>query len=84
MSRPQNRSLTLIATARKNPEFALRVASELQAEAREAFVSELAKPELATRPARPGLVKCVRSPYAPEHGLTAQLSLFARGAARVR
>lgn len=84
MSRLPPRSLALLATARKHPEFALKLAHALPVEARETFVSELAKPERAEKPRLPGIVKCARSPYSPEHGLTAQLSLFARSAARVR
>lgn len=84
MSRLPPRSLAFLATARKHPEFALKVAHALDAETRETFVSELSKPERADKPRLPGLAKCARSPYAAENGLTAQLSLFARAAARVR
>lgn len=84
MSRLPTRSLALLATARKHPEFALKVADALPSVARETFVSELSKPERAEKPRLPGLAKCARSPYSPENGLTAQLSLFARSAARVR
>jgi hypothetical protein len=84
MSRLPPRRIALLATARKHPEFALKVAHALDADTRERFVSTLAKPERAEKPRLPGLAKCARSPFAPENGLTAQLSLFARSAARVR
>ena len=76
------RRAQLVATARANPEFALRVVNELSARTRETFVSELARPELRPSVRRPGLAKCVASPYSEAHGLAAQLALFARAARR--
>lgn len=84
MSRLPTRSAAFLATARKHPEFALKVAHALPSVTRDSFVSELSKPERAEKPRLPGLAKCALSPYSPVNGLTAQLSLFARSAARVR
>jgi hypothetical protein len=80
------RTLSLLTTARTNPEFGRRVAQGLSPSARETFVSELAKPErVAVRPSpAPGLAKCARSPYANARGFAAQLRLVAKSAARVR
>ena len=81
----RERTLRLLTTARTNPEFARRVAQELNDTARESFVSELAKPESQpSRLASPGLAKCVRSPFAADRGLAAQLRLVAESASRVR
>lgn len=84
----RERTLRLLTTARTNPEFARRVAQELNDVARESFVSELAKPEArsAASPslASPGLVKCGRSAFAADRGLAAQLRLVASSASRVR
>ena len=76
------RTKQLLSTARANPEFALRVVNELSAVTRGTFVSELVRPELRPSERRPGLVKCVASPYSESNGLAAQLALFARGARR--
>jgi hypothetical protein len=83
---PRDRTLSLLTTARTNPEFGRRLAQELSQRARETFVNELAKPErVAPRPAPgPGLAKCAPSPYSSERGFAAQLRLVARSAARVR
>ncbi|HET9954390.1 MAG TPA: hypothetical protein VFQ61_07795 [Polyangiaceae bacterium] len=78
------RTLRLISTARQNPEFAARLASELPEPSRRLLMTELARPEPARAPGAKGLAKCKPSPYAPENGLTAQLSLFAQRASRVR
>ena len=82
----RDRTLSLLTTARTNPEFGRRLAQELSQAARETFVSELSRPErLAPRPAPgPGLAKCAPSPYSSERGFTAQLRLVAKSAARVR
>jgi hypothetical protein len=76
------RRAQLLSTARANPEFALRVVNELSAVTRDAFVSELARPEPRPSARRPGLAKCVASPYSEANGLAAQLALFARVARR--
>ncbi len=84
----KDRVSQLLATARRNPEFAQRVAARLPEQLRLEFTQELCKPDVAgekvtpLRPARPGLRKC-RRPQAPQSGLAAQLSLFARSVARV-
>ena len=84
----RERTLRLLTTARTNPEFARRVAQELNDVARESFVSELSKPEALAAPASslasPGLAKCVRSPFAADRGMAAQLRLVAESASRVR
>jgi len=82
----RDRTLSLLATARTNPEFGRRVTEGLSQSARDMFVSELAKPErIELRPSKaPGLAKCARSPYANESGFAAQLRLVAKSAARVR
>jgi hypothetical protein len=82
----RDRTLSLLTTARTNPEFGWRVARELSQSARDTFVSELTKPErVEAKPAKtPGLAKCAASPYATERGFAAQLRLVAKSAARVR
>ncbi len=86
--KPNDRISRLIATARKNPEFAQRVAAQLPEQLRLEFVQELCKPEVAEAKLtpvpsmRPGLKKC-RRPAVPANGLAAQLNLFARSVARV-
>ena len=82
MTPHERRRVQLLSTARANPEFALRVVSELSAAARAPFVAELARPEPRTPGRRPGLSKCARSPYSETNGLTAQLTAFARAARR--
>lgn len=76
------RRAQLVSTARANPEFALRVVNELSAVTRHTFVNELTRPELRPSERRPGLAKCVLSPYSEANGFAAQLALFARGARR--
>lgn len=82
--KPNARVLRLIATARRHPEFAQRVAMQLPEQLRLEFMQELAKPEVSASPAiaRPSIKKCVR-PQAPQSGLSAQLNLFARSVSRV-
>jgi hypothetical protein len=79
---PVRRKAQLLSTARANPEFALRVVNELSGPTRSTFVAELARPEPRPPVRRPGLAKCVRSPYSEANGLAAQLAVFARGARR--
>jgi hypothetical protein len=76
------RRAQLLSTARANPAFALRVVNELSAPTRGTFVAELARPEPRPLERRPGIAKCVRSPYSEANGLAAQLAVFARGARR--
>jgi hypothetical protein len=54
------RARILLATARSNPEFALRVTHSLPEEERSRFVQELAS---TAPPAKPGLAKCRREPH---------------------
>jgi len=68
----------LRATARSNPEFALRLARQLTPAAQQRFAFDLARPEPAVpNGRRPGLAKCARSPFAESNGFTAQLTHFA-------
>ncbi|HEY8943476.1 MAG TPA: hypothetical protein VIM73_04400 [Polyangiaceae bacterium] len=86
MSRPDSlgRVSRLLVTARSNPEFGRRLVQELPQQARDIFVSAVAKPEQSNPlPRRPGIAKCAASPYA-DVGLAAQLLCVARQAARVR
>lgn len=80
------RNARILSKVRTNPELALRVACALTPSNREVFISELSKPERVVPVAavRPALAKCIRSPYAAESGLTAQLALFAHSVGRVR
>jgi hypothetical protein len=68
----------LRATARSNPEFALRLARQLAPGAQQRFAFDLARPErAASNSKRPGLAKCAPSPFAESNGFTAQLTHFA-------
>ncbi len=74
---------TILATARRNPEFAAQLVLELPEPLRSDVIAELARPALkspraAARPG-PGLRKCAGE----RNGMSAQLNLFARSVARV-
>lgn len=73
----------LLATARKNPEFASRLLQEVPEPLRGPLLAELGRPALVAK--GPGLrkTKPPPDPYGASNGMTAQLNLFARQVSKV-
>ena len=84
MSNPKTRGTLLLATARKNPEFAARLVQSLPEGTRCEVLAELSRHETraVTPLSKPGVRKCHPS-AAVNNGLSAQLNLFAKAVSRV-
>lgn len=84
MPNPKTRGTLLLATARKNPEFAARLVQNLPEDTRCEVLSELSRHETraVTSLSRPGLRKCHTS-ASVNNGLSAQLNMFAKAVSRV-